>query len=149
MIYNQACVRLNFLPDILLGKNLAKHYKFFQHGKNRRKSCTRLNLVVRCINALFLPNMAPCGFMRTILSVKLLIISAACSSLYYNRLSFLVPQYVLFNWAFSKKSVTHTGYRTPFPQLIIPYPRKAIKTPAATADPITPEILLDIAYCRM
>ncbi len=27
-----------------------------------------------------------------------------------------------------------------------PYIRKAIKTPAATAEPITPEILLDMAY---
>ena len=27
-------------------------------------------------------------------------------------------------------------------------PSKAMSTPAATADPITPEMLLDIAYCN-
>ena len=29
------------------------------------------------------------------------------------------------------------------------YPKKVINTPAATALPITPEILLAIAYCRI
>ena len=33
--------------------------------------------------------------------------------------------------------------------LFLIYPKKEIRTPAATAEPITPEILLDIQYCRI
>ena len=30
-----------------------------------------------------------------------------------------------------------------------PYPKKEIKTPAATAEPITPEMLLAMQYCKI
>lgn len=35
------------------------------------------------------------------------------------------------------------------PPTNLTYDKKLIKIPAATADPITPLILLDIAYCNM
>ncbi len=48
-----------------------------------------------------------------------------------------------------KKAISWFMMRQPFNTQSIFQLKNAINTPAATAEPITPETLLDMQYCRM